>query len=216
MAAQETHQFNSLLSGPRGAAIFSLQAPMSYSTRIDEAFGFAHRLHRDQKRKATEIPYISHLMAVAALVAEHGGTEDQVIAALLHDAMEDQGGRAVLEEIRGKYGETVARIVEGCTDADPEHRPPWRERKEAYLSHLKHAPADVQLVSACDKLHNGRCIVAGLREHGPRYFERFNGGQSGTLWYYRSLVEAYPPGNLPAALMDELRRVVGEMESQGD
>lgn len=189
---------------------------MSYSNRLDVAFIYAHRLHRDQKRKATEIPYISHLMAVAAIVAEHGGTEDQVIAALLHDAVEDQGGRPVLEEIRAKFGEMVARIVEGCTDADPAVRPPWRERKEAYLAHLKHASAEVQLVSACDKLHNARCIVAGLREHGPRYFERFNGGQSGTLWYYRSLVEAYPPGNLPAALMDELRRVIGEMESQGD
>lgn len=104
--------------------------------RFDNAFHCAHRLHRTQTRKGTTIPYVSHLMAVAALVVEHGGSEDQAIGALLHDAAEDQGGAKTLEDIRGRFGDAVAEIVYDCTDAWTEPKPDWRPRKEAYLGKL--------------------------------------------------------------------------------
>lgn len=183
---------------------------MPYSARFEEAFLYAHRLHADQTRKGTPIPYISHLMSVAALVAEHGGGEDQVLAALLHDVVEDQGGAPRLAEIRQKFGDTVALIVHGCTDADEIPKPPWRQRKEAYIAHLADAPAEVLLVSAADKLHNARTIVADLRQHGPACFGKFKGGQDGTLWYYRSLVAAFRQRG-STLLVEELARVVEQM-----
>src|SRR5262245_39191214 len=125
---------------------------MPYSPRFEEAFLHANRVHADQMRKVTQTPYVIHLLGVAALVGEYGGDEDQVIAALLHDAPEDQGGRAQLEEIHRTFGARVARIVEGCTDTFDDPKPPWRARKEAYIQHLATAPAEVLIVSAADKL----------------------------------------------------------------
>jgi (p)ppGpp synthase/HD superfamily hydrolase len=181
------------------------------SERYDAALVFAHQLHRHQKRKGTEIPYISHLLSVSALVLEHGGTEDQAIAALLHDAVEDQGGDAIRQEIRRRFGNHVAAIVDDCTDTDQIPKPPWRARKEAYLAHLRTIPDTSRLVSLADKVHNARTILADYRAVGEALWSRFEGGREGTLWYYRSLVEIFAAGPcLPLA--NELERTVAELE----
>jgi (p)ppGpp synthase/HD superfamily hydrolase len=180
--------------------------------RFEEALGYAAHLHALQKRKGTSIPYVAHLLSVTSLVLENGGDEDQAIAALLHDAVEDQGGIPTLQEIRRLFGERVARIVDGCTDAYIRPKPPWRKRKEDYLAHLQHADADVRLVSLADKLHNARSILRDLRRDGPQSLSRFNGGRSGTLWYYRSLVTIFQ--ELDDSLMvAELAEVVAEIEA---
>jgi (p)ppGpp synthase/HD superfamily hydrolase len=184
---------------------------MRLSARFEEALVFAARLHVEQTRKGTAIPYIAHLMAVSAIVLENGGNEDEAIAALLHDAIEDQGGAATREEIRRRFGETVVEIVNGCTDAEVIPKPPWRLRKEAYIAHMGMASASVRLVSAADKLHNARAILADYRALGEALWQRFNGGKEGTLWYYRALVDALrAAGTTP--LIEELDRVVSELE----
>jgi (p)ppGpp synthase/HD superfamily hydrolase len=180
------------------------------SPRFQAALTYAVNVHAGQTRKATSIPYITHLLAVAALVGEHGGDEDQVIAALLHDAPEDQGGRARLDEIRASFGHRVAEIVEACTDTLDDPKPKWRPRKEAYIQHLAHAPAAALLVSAADKLHNTRAIVADLRRSGLSAFDRFNGKKDGTLWYYSELVRAFE-ARRQDELTAELRRTVAVM-----
>src|SRR5918911_197645 len=157
---------------------------MILSERFNEAFLYASQLHAEQTRKGTTIPYIAHLMAVTAIVLENGGNEDEAIAALLHDSIEDQGGEATRQEIRRRFGETVVEIVNGCTDAEVIPKPPWRARKEAYIAHLIHASPSVRLVSAADKLHNARAILADYRVLGESLWKRFNGGKEGTLWYY--------------------------------
>lgn len=195
-----------------GKARSGKPADVCLGERFDQALQYASRLHNAQRRKGTEIPYIAHLMSVAALVLEHGGDEEMAVAALLHDAVEDQGGKPVLEEIRRRFGERVARIVEGCTDADTVPKPPWRQRKEEYIEHVRHAPADVRLVSVADKLHNARAVLADYRRHGEALWPRFKGGREGTLWYYRTLVETFrQAGNNP--LVEELDRVVSELET---
>ena len=182
-----------------------------YGEKFEEALTYAARLHRDQTRKATGIPYVTHLLAVAAIVGENGGTEDEVVAALLHDAPEDQGGEARLAEIRELFGAEVAAIVAGNSDTYQEPKPPWRGRKERYVAHVARAPHSVRLVSAADKLHNARSVLADLRCLGEDLWPRFNGGREGTLWYYRALVEAFrSAGSNP--VVEELDRVVGELE----
>jgi (p)ppGpp synthase/HD superfamily hydrolase len=177
--------------------------------RLAEAAAFAFRLHRDQHRKGTPVPYISHLMSVSALVLEHGGDEEQAIAGLLHDAIEDVGPEQEAA-IAERFGPRVAFMVRECTDADTQPKPPWRERKERYLRHLEGAGKDVLLVSAADKLHNARAIVTDLRTLGPAMFARFKGGRDGTLWYYSSLADAFAR-LFPGALSAELDRTVREM-----
>ena len=140
---------------------------MILSTRFEEALVFAAQLHREQTRKGTTIPYIAHLLGVASIVLEYGGDEDEAIAALLHDAIEDQGGASTREEIRRRFGETVVAIVNGCTDAEVIPKPPWRARKEDYIAHMAHASPSVRLVSAADKLHNARAILAARAGGGP-------------------------------------------------
>jgi GTP pyrophosphokinase len=184
---------------------------MPLSTRFEEALVFTARLHAKQVRKGTTIPYISHLLGVASIVLEQGATEDEAIAALLHDAVEDQGGLPTLEEIRRRFGGNVAEIVYGCTDAEITPKPPWRTRKEAYLAHIRESSPSVRLVSAADKLHNARAILADYRVLGEELWNRFNGGKEGTLWYYRSLVEAFHNSG-PTRLVEELERVVSELE----
>jgi (p)ppGpp synthase/HD superfamily hydrolase len=152
------------------------------------------------------------LIAVASIVLEQGGSEDEAIAALLHDAIEDQGGSPTRELIRQRYGENVVEIVDGCTDADVMPKPPWRARKEAYIRHLVDAPASVRLVSASDKLHNARAILADYRILGESLWQRFNGGKEGTLWYYRSLVDVLRAAER-TPLVDELERVVSDIET---
>ena len=171
----------------------------------------ASRLHATQKRKGTEIPYIAHLMSVAALVIEDGGDEDEAIAGLLHDAVEDQGGRETLEEICRRFGERVAGIVYGCTDAETLPKPPWLERKKRYVDHIRIAPPEVRRVSSADKLHNARAILADFRHEGNRLWERFDGGRDGTLWYYRALVQAFQAAGA-SPIVEELDRVVTELE----
>jgi (p)ppGpp synthase/HD superfamily hydrolase len=185
---------------------------MPYGEKFEAALVYAARLHRDQTRKGSGIPYVNHLLAVAAIVGENGGTEEEVIAALLHDAPEDHGGRARLEEIRERFGDDVAVIVAGCTDTYEDPKPAWQPRKEAYVAHVRTAPASVRLVSAADKLHNARAILADLRVSGDKLWDRFTGGKEGTLWYYRALVDAYTIAETNA-VVDELGEVVRKIES---
>jgi (p)ppGpp synthase/HD superfamily hydrolase len=162
------------------------------SPTFDYALVYAHRLHGHAIRKGTSIPYVSHLLAVAALVLEAGGDEETAIAALLHDAVEDGGGAPVLEEIRGRFGVAVAAIVDDCTDDDTgADKAPWLERKKAYLEHLAVAPIPSLRVACADKLHNAQAIARDLRDFGPGIFQRFRGDREGTLWYYRSLARIF-------------------------
>ena len=184
----------------------------AYGARFEEALVYAASLHRDQTRKGSETPYVTHLLAVAAIVGENGGTEDEAVAALLHDAPEDRGGRERLEDIRRRFGGAVAEIVDGCTDTYEDPKPAWRPRKEAYVEHVSTAPPSVRLVSAADKLHNARSILADLRAVGEELWTRFTGGREGTLWYYRALVEAYAEAGSDA-VVEELDRVVREIEA---
>jgi (p)ppGpp synthase/HD superfamily hydrolase len=179
--------------------------------RFLRAFVFAAEKHAGQTRKTTTVPYIAHLMGVASLVLEFGGDEDMGIAALLHDVVEDCGGEPMLKEVRQRFGERVAKIVNGCTDSDIEPKPPWRERKESYLGHLKDADAETRLVSAADKLNNVRSILSDYREFGELIWDRFNGGREGTRWYYRSLVEEFKRGEANR-LIRELELAVEELE----
>jgi GTP pyrophosphokinase len=183
---------------------------MEDRSRLGAAFDMAARLHDGQPRKGTSIPYISHPMAVASLVLEHGGSAEQAIAALLHDGPEDGGGRPVLTEIRERFGEAVARIVEECTDTFDHPKPPWRPRKERYLRHLESASPDTILVSLADKTHNLRTILRDHRAVGESLWKRFAGGKEGTRWYYESLLEAYRDRVPPAAepLFAEYERMV--------
>jgi (p)ppGpp synthase/HD superfamily hydrolase len=155
--------------------------------RFSTALVFAARVHQDQRRKGSDIPYIAHILGVAALVLEHGGTEDEAIGALLHDAAEDGGGEAMLAEIRAQFGDAVGDIVLGCSDSlveNPAEKRPWLERKQAYIAHLAEASPSVCLVSAADKLHNVRALTRAVRAGGDEVWGRFNGGKEGSLWYY--------------------------------
>lgn len=167
--------------------------------RFDEALAYASLIHRSQRRTGSKTPYLSHLLAVASLTLENGGDEDQAIAALLHDAAEDQGGRARLADIRARFGETVAAIVADCTDAFEEPKPSWLPRKIAYVDSLRRKPASSLLVSLADKTHNVRSIVADFAAVGPAVFSRFTGGRDGTLWYYRALRDSFD-ARLPGTL----------------
>lgn len=160
--------------------------------RFAEAFKYAAKLHNTQLRKGGDIPYIGHLLSVAALVIEAGGTETQAIAALLHDAVEDQGGPHTLAEIKSDFGEDVAAIVQECSDTDEDPKPPWRQRKESYINHLAAASGETILVSLADKLDNARAILRDLRNEGPSVWERFTQKDPGEqLWYYKALAEKY-------------------------
>ncbi len=181
--------------------------------RFEDALVYAARLHATQRRKGSGgVPYISHLLAVTSLALENGADEDTAIAALLHDAVEDQGGAATREEIRHRFGAAVVAIVDGCSDTDVMPKPPWRARKEAYLHHLPHASDAVRLVSVCDKVHNARSLLADLRVDGEAVWEFFKGKREGTIWYYRSLVSIYRQTGTVPALTEELARTVAEIE----
>jgi len=180
--------------------------------RLLRAFRFAAEKHKGQTRKASTIPYITHLMGVASLVLEAGGDEDLAIGALLHDVEEDCGGAPMLREVRRRFGKRVAKVVDGCTDADTYPKPPWRERKEKYIRHLKSADADTKLVSAADKLNNVRSILSDYRVLGESVWSRFNGGRDGTLWYYRTLLDVFLQHERNRITCD-LELAVNELES---
>jgi (p)ppGpp synthase/HD superfamily hydrolase len=184
--------------------------PITLTNRFEEALKFATRLHTNQKRKGTRIPYIAHLLGVTALVLEDGGREDEAIAALLHDAVEDQGGVETLDEIRNRFGEQVAFIVDALTDSYEVPKPNWRERKENYLTHLKHASPEIRRISLADKLHNARSILTTLRTEGDKTWLRFSGGKDGTMWYYNSLVSVFSETG-DDQMTVELSRVVSEI-----
>ena len=163
---------------------------LTTTERFASAMTYAHTVHRDQRRKGTGIPYIAHVLGVAALALEYGADEDEAIGALLHDAAEDGGGEATLAEIRATFGDAVGDIVLGCSDSlveDPEDKLPWRDRKDNYLAHLENATQSVCLVSAADKLHNVRAIIRDFQEHGDEVWSRFQGQRDGTLWYYQTV-----------------------------
>lgn len=180
--------------------------------RFQRAFEFAAKKHAGQTRKASTIPYLSHLIGVASLVLEAGGDEDLAIAALLHDVVEDCGGEPMLKEVRRRFGSRVAKIVDGCTDAYVIPKPEWRERKVSYINRLKTEDADTRLVSAADKLNNIRSILSDYRAVGESVWSRFNGKRDGTLWYYRTLREEFLRSK-PNRITRDFDLAVRELES---
>jgi (p)ppGpp synthase/HD superfamily hydrolase len=188
------------------------------SIRFDHALLFASQVHRNQDRKKSGIPYLSHLMGVAAIVLDYGGDEDMGIAALLHDAAEDHGGKAMLRVIEQLFGPRVAKIVDGCTDSYGEEgkaKPRWYPRKLRYLHRVRNEDAETRFVSAADKLYNARAILRDVRQYGDPVFERFSAPKVKTLWYYRSLVQEFRAAGVTPMLkplLDELDRVVTELE----
>jgi GTP pyrophosphokinase len=190
--------------------------------RFASALTHAATLHATQLRKGTGTPYVSHLLAVASLAIEYGANEDEAIAALLHDAIEDQGGSETRRRIAALYGEVVAAIVDGCSDTDVTPKPPWRERKERYIAHVGDTSPSVRLVSMCDKLHNARSLIMDLRANRNDLWSRFSAGRDETCWYYRTLVKAYgnalskdPPSKLRLKeLLDELADTVETLERE--
>jgi GTP pyrophosphokinase len=208
-------------------AVTDRTVPPQLTERFTKAVDYARTLHAHDVRKGTAIPYLSHVLGVAAIVLEHGGTEDHAIAALLHDLGEDHGGRERVDAIRGEFGDLVADIVEACSDDLPaagEEKRPWRERKTQYIAHLASASPDAVLVSAADKLHNARALLADYRQIGEALWRRFNApwGRTDTLWYYESLVavitERLPGSSLAAELaatLTELGALVAEKQARG-
>jgi (p)ppGpp synthase/HD superfamily hydrolase len=186
--------------------------------RFDHALLFAAQVHRNQDRKKSGIPYLSHLLGVAAIVLDYGGDEDMGIAALLHDAAEDHGGRAMLHSIEQIFGARVAKIVDGCTDSygdEEKSKPKWYPRKLRYLRRVRHEDAETRFVSAADKLYNARAVLRDLRQSGDSAFNRFSAPKVKVLWYYRSLVREYRAGgvtHLLKPLLDDYDRAVTELE----
>jgi (p)ppGpp synthase/HD superfamily hydrolase len=190
--------------------------------RFASALGYVATLHATQLRKGTKTPYVSHLLAVASLAIEYGANEDEAIAALLHDSIEDQGGAEVRRRITALFGQTVADIVEGCTDTDMMPKPPWRERKERYIAHVSETSPSIRLVSMCDKLHNARSLIMDLRGKRADLWSRFSAGRDETCWYYRQLVTVFrstlakdPPTSLRMSeLLEELDHTVQILERE--
>jgi GTP pyrophosphokinase len=183
----------------------------SLGPRFTRALELAYELHAEQKRKGSGVPYFGHLLGVTSIVVETGASEDEAIAALLHDAAEDQGGRETLERIRTEFGDEIATIVESCSDSFGAPKPPWRERKQAYLDHLEEAGDSALRVSLADKLHNARQIVVDYRDAGEALWERFNAERDAVLAYYRALAAIFSR-RMPGALATELSVTVAELD----
>ena len=179
--------------------------------RFETALIMAHRLHRSQERKGSSVPYISHLMSVSALVLEEGGSEDEAIAALLHDAIEDQGGSGTRDLLKVTFGDRVCAIIEGCTESDVQPKPAWRERKERHLAQLVNAPPSVVRVTVADKLHNVRSLLADYDRMGEDIWERFGGGKVGTIWYYREMLVRLR-STIDSVSLRELAELVDRLE----
>lgn len=179
--------------------------------RFVDALGYAAGAHAGQLRGGDGQPYIAHLLRVTGLVIQEGGSEDEAIAALLHDAVEDQGGLDRLEDIRGRYGHLVADIVDECTDSYGEPRPPWRQRKEQYLSELERSSPGALLVSLADKLDNVRTMLRGHRVYGDEIWERSGKTPDDARWYYGTLASRFAELR-PGPLADELATAVAALE----
>ena len=177
------------------------------TSRFDDALKYAHELHRTQKRKGNGAPYVGHLLGVASIVIDDGGSEDEAIGALLHDAAEDHGGRARLDEIRGRFGDSVARIVEDCTDSWETPKRPWIDRKREYVEHAKTLPAPSLRVAAADKVHNAYAILRDLRNSGEQVWDRFNAPADDVIAYYEGLVRSFRHTG-GGKLVEELERIV--------
>ena len=181
---------------------------MEYSERVVEAFALMYELHRTQLRKGSRTPYITHLLGVASLVGGHGGDENQFIAALLHDAVEDQGGLQTLARIRAKFGDGVAALVLACSDADNDPKPPWQERKDQFLESVRKADGRVKLIVAADKLHNTRELAGHLHERGPEVWKIFKAGKERTLWFHAEMLKALEDGGWRHPILRELNDAV--------
>ena len=198
------------------------EAMISLTDRFDRALLYTTLVHGGQVRKGTSIPYVAHLLAVSATVLEYGGDEDLAIAALLHDIVEDQGGKGRLDDVRNRFGERVARVVAACSDslvdtAKGERKADWKTRKEDYIAHLDTADDDVLCVSLADKVHNARAILRDLRKPdvGESIWSRFSQPRHQTLWYYRSLSDTFR-NRLPGQLADELHEIIEVLENGSD
>jgi (p)ppGpp synthase/HD superfamily hydrolase len=187
--------------------------PANTTPRLAAAFAYAEQVHRGQTRKKTRAPALSHLMAVASLVLENGGDEDEAIAALLHDAPEDCQGAETLREIDVRFGDRVAQIVLGCTDSLQSPKPPWQERKSHYIARLPAADESTLLVSLADKVHNVGSLVVGYRQLGEELWDRFSATRDQSLWYYESLLAVFQRAGIHrcATLVEELERSLGEL-----
>jgi (p)ppGpp synthase/HD superfamily hydrolase len=185
------------------------------SQRFADALAFAFEVHRTQTKKATRIPYVSHLLEVAGTVLTYGGDEDEAIAALLHDAVEDHSDAVSFASLAQRFGTRVAAIVESCSDTSVSPKPPWKARKERYIDHLSGADESVVIVSAADKLSNARAVIKDFRELGDGVWTRFNAGKPDQLWYYRTVTAVLArraKGTRVQPLVDELGRAVQKLE----
>jgi (p)ppGpp synthase/HD superfamily hydrolase len=186
--------------------------------RFASALSFAAQLHATQLRKGRRVSYVSHLLAVTALAIEYGANEDEAIAAVLHDSIEDQGQHHTKRRIGELFGSAVQQIVIECSDTEEDPKPPWRDRKTRYHAHVRTASASARLISMCDKLHNARSLISDLRDRTPeQVWTHFSAGRDETLWNFRELVRAYrqasasaPDPRLPS-LLEELARTVDEL-----
>lgn len=212
-----------MVSRSLGAINEKIRRLQIYSNKFTEALQFAAQTHQDQYRKSTQIPYIGHLLGVASIVIDACGTEDEAIAALLHDAPEDRGGHAMLRQIRERFGDRAAQIIEGCSDPLDEtgkKETGWETRKAHYLEHLRQCgDRSVHLVSAADKLHNARATLADFRAIGNEVWDRFNAGREATLQNYENLITAYrsgPPDERRTHVVNELAAVIAALRSESD
>lgn len=204
-----------LIFGVNGRRVLAVRvSAMQLGPRFADALRLANELHSGQTRKASQVPYVSHVLAVTATVLEYGGDEDTAIAALLHDTVEDCGGLPTADLIRNQFGPRVAELVLGCSDTTETPKPPWHERKQRYLEHLSSAQPAVLLISVADKLHNLRSLLREERRHGADLWSLFRAGRDGTLWYFERLVEIFRQSSLPIALVEELTLAFHELETR--
>jgi (p)ppGpp synthase/HD superfamily hydrolase len=214
-AVKENAGLGAGLIGVRAPAMLSPPPTAMRSPRLDDAFVLAAHLHGDDVRKGTSVPYLAHLLGVCARVLVDGGDEDEAIAALLHDALEDHPEEISRADLAARFGPRVTALVEACTDTPPDwsggRKPPWRQRKEAYLAHVRSALPDTLRVSLADKVDNARAILADHRAIGDAVWERFSAGRDEQLWYYRELVAAYRVAGVTSPMLDELARVVAAL-----
>ena len=186
------------------------------SPRFEKALVYANRLHACDKRKGTSVPYVAHLLGVCALVLSDGGSEEEAVAALLHDALEDHPNETSREEIGKRFGARVLSIVEDCTDTPPDYKggdkPPWRQRKESYVEHIRSSDSRSHRVALADKLNNITSTIVDYRRHGESVWERFNAGKEDQVWLYRTLVEAFREAGVKGPMFDEFAKVVKELD----